>query len=90
MTKSRTSTQPTREALLEQQAQETATMRAGRDERRAMNEERTPKQYRLAPPNADGTIAIDVADAGLDNWRQREMCPDLPTAQRRLRQLIAG
>ena len=90
MTKSRPPAPPGRDAMLQRQARETAKLRAARDERRATSGEPTPKRYRLASPNPDGTIAIDVADRDLDNWRQREMCPNLEAAQRRLRQLTGG
>lgn len=75
--------------LLEKQAQESADLRAGRDERRAVSGDPAPKRYRLGPENPDGTIAIDVADRDVENWRQREMCPNLQHAQSRLQRLIA-
>jgi hypothetical protein len=73
--------------MLEKQALETANLRAARDERRAINSDRSPKRYRLGPENPDGTIAIDVTDLGAANWRQHEMCPNLQRAQERLQQL---
>jgi hypothetical protein len=78
------------DALLQKQALETANSRAARDERRAANSDRTPKIYRLGPENPDGSMAIDVADRGSDNWRQREMCPNPERAKRRLQELNAG
>lgn len=76
--------------LLRDQALETGNLRAARDERRALNDDLTPKRYRLGPENPDGTRAIDVADRGVENWHQREMCPDLATAEERLKQLRAS
>ena len=73
--------------MLESQALETATLRAARDERRAVNSDPRPKRYRLGPENPDGTIAIDVAEVGTEDWRQREMCQSLQQAQKRLQQL---
>jgi hypothetical protein len=73
--------------MLEKQALETANLRAARDERRAANSDPRPKRYRLGPENPDGTMAIDVADVGTDDWRQREMCPSPQQAQKRLQQL---
>jgi hypothetical protein len=72
--------------MLEKQAIETANLRAARDERRAMNSD-SPKRYRLGPENPDGTMAIDVADLGGEDWRQRETCPSPEQAQKRLQQL---
>jgi hypothetical protein len=66
-----------------------ASLRAARDDRRAMEGPRTPKRYRLGPENPDGTLTIDVADRGADNWRQRETCPTLQLAQKRVEQLTA-
>jgi hypothetical protein len=73
--------------MLEKQALETANLRAARDERRAANSDPRPKRYRLGPENPDGTMAIDVADVGADDWRQREMCSSSEQAQKRLQQL---
>jgi len=73
--------------MLEKQARETANSRAARDERRAMNGDPRSKRYRLGPENPDGTIAIDVADVGTEDWRQREMCASPQQARRRLQEL---
>jgi hypothetical protein len=73
--------------MLKKQALETANLRAARDERRATNSDPRATRYRLGPGNPDGTMAIDVADVGAEDWRQREMCPSPQRAQRRLRQL---
>src|SRR5512145_179798 len=75
------------DALLQAQALEMATLRAARSDRRAMIGERTPKCYRLGPENPDGSLPIDVADRGADNWRERETCPSVELAQRRIEQL---
>lgn len=89
MKKSRPPAPRGHDALLEKQALETATLRAARDERRAMNSDPRAQRYRLGPENPDGTMAIDVADVGTDDWRQREMCPSPQRARERLRQLTA-
>jgi hypothetical protein len=90
MTKPRLPTLQGLDMLLHQQALEMANLRAARDDRRAMEGHRTPKCYRLGPENPDGTLTIDVADRGADNWRQRETCPNLQLAQERLQQLTAN
>ena len=77
------------DALLEEQALEMATLRAARCERHAVAGDRTPKQYRLGPENPDGTLPIDVADRGADNWRERETCPNVELARKRVQQLTA-
>jgi hypothetical protein len=89
MTKSRVPALEGLDALLQEQALEMANLRAARDDRRAMEGHRTPKWYRLGPENPDGTLTIDVADRGADNWRQRETCPNLQLAQKRVQQLTA-
>ena len=66
-----------------------ATLRAARSDRQAMVSERTPKQYRLGPENPDGSLPINVADRGADNWRERETCSSVAQARRRLEQLAA-
>jgi hypothetical protein len=76
------------DALLEEQALEMATLRAARSDRHAMKGDRTPKRYRLGPENPDGTLPIDVAGGGADNWREMETCPNAERAQKRFRQLI--
>jgi hypothetical protein len=75
------------DALLHKQALELDNLRAARDDRHAMYGHRTPKCYRLGVENADGTLTIEVADRGAENWRQREMCPNLHLAQERVQQL---
>jgi hypothetical protein len=75
------------DTLLQAQALEMATLRATRSDRRAMIGERTPKSYRLGPENPDGSLPIDVADRGAGNWREREMCPSVELARRRIEQL---
>jgi hypothetical protein len=77
------------DTLLHEQALEMANLRAARNDRRAMSGHRTPKCYRLGGENPDGTLAIDVADRGVENWREREMCPNLQRAQERVQQLTA-
>jgi hypothetical protein len=77
------------DALLQEQALEMATFRAARSDRHAMEVERTPKRYRLGPENLDGSLTIDVADGGADNWRERETCPNVELARQRVQQLIA-
>jgi hypothetical protein len=89
LTKSRLPALRGLDELLKKQAEETAALRAARAERRALNDDGASKRYRLGPENADGTRAIDVADCGTENWRQREMCPSLQHAERRLRELTA-
>jgi hypothetical protein len=76
------------DALLHEQALEMANLRAARD-RRATGGHRTRKCYRLGRENSDGTVSIDVADPGVENWRQREICPTLQLAQERVQQLTA-
>ena len=66
-----------------------ATFRAARGDRHAMAEDRTPKRYRLGPDQLDGTTPIDVADRGADNWRERETCPNVEQARKRVEQLTA-
>jgi hypothetical protein len=87
MKKSRPPALDGHDEMLEKQALETANLRAARDERRAVNSDPRPKRYRLGPQNPDGTIAIDVADVGTEDWRQREMCASPQQAQKRLQQL---
>ena len=77
------------DALLEEQALEMGALRAARSDRHAMKGDRTPKRYRLGPENPDGTLPIDVADGGADNWRELETCPNAELAQKRIRQLTA-
>jgi hypothetical protein len=77
------------DALLQAQARELASLRAARDDRRALQGHRTPKSYRLGSENPDGTLTIDVADRGADNWCQRETCRNLQAAQERVQQLNA-
>ena len=77
MTKSRLPTLPGLDTLLQEQAVEMATLRAARSDRHAMESDRTPKWYRLGPESPDGTLPIDVADRGADNWRERETCPNV-------------
>ncbi len=89
MTKSRRPSLRGLDTLLHQQALEMATLRAARDDRRARDSPRTPKSYRLGPENPDGTLTIDVADRGADNWRQRETSPNLQLAEERVEQLTA-
>ena len=89
LTKSRLPALQGLDELLEKQAQESADLRAARDERRAVSGERAPKRYRLGPESPEGTVAIDVADRDAENWRQREMCPNRQHAQLRLQQLNA-
>jgi hypothetical protein len=87
MKKSRPPALDGHDEMLEKQALETAKLRAARDERRAVNSDPGPKRYRLGPENPDGTMAIDVADVGTEDWRQREMCHSPQQAQKRLQQL---
>jgi hypothetical protein len=89
MKKSRPPAMHGHDEMLEKQALETANLRAARDERRAMNSDPRSKRYRLGPENPDGTMAIDVADLGTDDWRQREMCSSPAQAQKRLQELNA-
>jgi hypothetical protein len=89
MTKSRLPALQGLDALLHEQALEMANLRAARDDRRAMNGHRTPKRYRLGRENPDGTLTIDVADRGVENWRERETCSNLQLAQQRVQQLTA-
>jgi hypothetical protein len=77
------------DALLQEQASEMATFRAARSDRHAMQGDRTPKWYRLGPENPDGSVPIDVADAGADNWCEQETCPNAELAQQRIQQLTA-
>jgi hypothetical protein len=77
------------DALLQEQALEMATLRAVRSYRRAMKSDRTPKCYRVGSENPDGTWSVDVADRGADNWRERETCPDLDVARKRVQHLTA-
>ena len=77
------------DALLQEQALEMATLRAARNYRRTMKSDRTPKCYRVGFENPDGTWSVDVADRGADNWRERETCPDLDVARKRVQQLTA-
>ena len=77
------------DTLLQNQALEMATFRAARSDRHAVAGDRTPKQYRLGTGQPDGTIPIDVADRGADNWRERETCPNVERARRRVEQLTA-
>ena len=69
------------DALLEEQTLEMATLRAARSDRHAMKGDRPPKRYRLGPEKPDGTLPIDVADGGADNWREMETCPNADLAQ---------
>ena len=89
MTKPRPPLLPGLDTLLEEQALEMATLRAARNDRHAMEGERTPKSYRLGPENPDGSLPIDVADRGADNWRERETCPNVEMARQRVKQLTA-
>ena len=89
MTKSDPPTLRGHDTLLHEQALEMANFRAVRDDRHAMEGHRTPKCYRLGPQNPDGTLTIEVADRGADNWRQREACANLQLAQERVQQLTA-
>jgi len=89
MNKSRPSPLHGHDEMLEKQAIETANLRAARDERRAMNSDPRALRYRLGPENPDGTMAIDVADLGTENWRQRETCSSPQRAQKRLQELNA-
>ena len=77
------------DALLQEQALEMATLRAARNYRRTMKSDRTPKCYRVGSENPDGTWSVDVADRGADNWRDRETCPDLEVARKRVQHLTA-
>jgi hypothetical protein len=77
------------DALLQEQALEMATLRAARCDRHARAGGRTPKRYRLGPENLDGSLTIDVADRGADNWRERETCPSMELARQRVQQLTA-
>jgi hypothetical protein len=77
------------DTLLQEQAREMATLRAARSDRHAMEGERTSKWYRLGPENPDGSLPIDVADRGADNWRERETCSNVELARQRLQQLTA-
>jgi hypothetical protein len=77
------------DALLQEQALEMATLRAARSDRHAMKGDRIPKRYRLGPENPDGTLPVEVADSGSDNWRERETCPNAELAQKRIQQLTA-
>ena len=89
MTKPRLPTLLGLDTLLQNQALEIATLRAARSDRHAVAGDRTPKRYQLGPENPDGTVPIDVADRGADNWRERETCPNLELARKRLQQLTA-
>ena len=89
MTKSRLPTLLGLDTLLQDQAVEMATFRAARSDRHAMAGDRTPKRYRLGPDQLDGTTPIDVADRGADNWRERETCPNVEQARKRVEQLTA-
>ena len=89
MTKNQQSTLVGHDRLLQKQSHEMATMRAARCERHAMVSERIPKSYRLGPENPDGSLPIDVADRGTDNWRERETCRSADSARQRLKQLTA-
>ena len=89
MTKRKPPMLPGLDTLLQEQADEMATLRAARSDRRATEGERTPKWYRLGPENPDGSLPIDVADRGADNWRERETCPNVQLARQRLQQLTA-
>jgi hypothetical protein len=75
------------DTLLQEQADEMATLRAARSHRHAM--QGTPKWYRIGPENADGSLQIDVADRGGTNWRERETCANVAVARQRVQQLIA-
>ena len=77
------------DALLQEQALEMVTFRTARSDRHAKAGERTPKRYRLGPENLDGSLSIDVADRGADNWRERETCPNVELAEQRVQQLTA-
>jgi hypothetical protein len=90
MTKSRLPILPGLDTLLQEQAEEMAALRAARSDRHATEGERTPKSYRLGPENPDGSLPIDVADRGADNWRERETCPNVELARQRLQQLTAN
>jgi hypothetical protein len=89
MTKSGLPTLQGLDMLLQAQALEMATLRAARDDRRAMEGHRTPKSYRLGRENPDGTWTVDVADRNGDNWRQRETCATLQLARERVQHLTA-
>jgi hypothetical protein len=89
MTKRRLPILPGLDTLLQAQADEMATLRAARSDRHATEGERTPKWYRLGPENPDGSLPIDVADRGADNWRERETCPNVELARQRIQQLTA-
>ena len=90
MTKRRLPILPGLDTLLQAQADEMATLRAARSDRQATEGERRPKWYRLGPENPDGSLPIDVADRGADNWRERETCPNVELARQRLQQLTAN
>lgn len=89
MTKPRPSKLQGLDALLQEQALEMATLRAARSDRHATVGKRTPKSYRLGPENPDGSLPIDVADRGANNWRERETCLNVEQARQRLEQLTA-
>ena len=89
MTKRKPPILPGLDSLLQEQADEMATIRAARSDRQATEGERTPKQYRLGPENPDGSLPIDVADRGADNWRERETCPNVEVARQRIQELTA-
>ena len=89
MTKPKPPPLPGLDTLLEEQALELAALRATRGNHRAMEDERTRKQYRLGPENPDGSLPIDVADRGTDNWREWETCRNVELAQERIKQLRA-
>ena len=89
MTKSRPPILQGLDTLLQEQADEMATLRAARSDRHAKEGERTPKWYRLGPENPDGSLPIDVAERGADNWRERETCPNVELARQRLQHLTA-
>jgi ribosomal protein L15E len=89
MTKHRPLILPGLDSLLQKQAEEMATLRAARSERRAKQGERTPKRYRLGPQDSDGSVSVDVTDRGVNNWRERERCANLELARQRLQQLTA-
>jgi hypothetical protein len=89
MTKPRLPTLLGLDTLLQDQALEMATLRAARSDRHAVAGDRTPKRYRLGPEHPDGTLPIDVADRGADNWRERETCPNVELARKRVQQLTA-
>jgi len=45
--------------------------------------------FNTTPYTYLGSIPIDVADRGADNWRERETCPNVEQARKRVEQLTA-